>query len=144
MVELTRDYGILQDSYNTLLAKKQESKIASNLETQQIGERLSLLDPARPPAAPFRPNRRLYTTYGFGGGLVFGALLILLLEYRDSSFTTDDEVTSLLSLPVLAVVPLMQSDEDRRRTGMLRMALHVGLGSTVAGCLAVILYAFVR
>ena len=68
----------------------------------------------------------------------------MLLEYRDSSFTSDDEVTRLLSLPVLAVVPVMQSKEARQRGARRRMFVSLVLGSTVAGCLAVVLYTFVR
>ncbi len=48
-----------------------------------------------------------------GLGLGFG--LVALLEYRDDSFRTDDEVVRVLSLPVLAVIPLMLSAADRQR-----------------------------
>jgi hypothetical protein len=68
----------------------------------------------------------------------------MLLEIRDASFKTDDEITALLQLPVLAVVPLMQSETDKRRAVRRRLVLSVGLGSTVAACLAVVVYAFVR
>jgi hypothetical protein len=77
-------------------------------------------------------------------GLGAGLALIVLLEYRDASFKTDDEVTALLGLPVLAVVPLMQSDSDRRRGGRRRLLLNVGWGGAVTACLAVLVYTFVR
>ena len=50
----------------------------------------------------------------------------------------------MLSFPVLAVVPLMQSDQDRRRARKRKWITGVALGSTVAGCLAVLFYTFVR
>ncbi len=71
-------------------------------------------------------------------------VLVGLLEYRDSSFKTDEEISTLLTLPVLAVVPLMQSDEDRQRASKRRLVMSVGFGSTVLGCLAVLVYTFVR
>ena len=52
LVELTRDYATLQGLYSSLLAKKEESKIAANLERRQIGEQFKLLDPARLPERP--------------------------------------------------------------------------------------------
>jgi hypothetical protein len=67
-----------------------------------------------------------------------------LLEFRDSSFKTDDEISKILTLPVLAVVPLMQSDEDLARDRRRRLVMGVGFGSTVLGCLAVLVYTFVR
>jgi Tfp pilus assembly protein PilN len=41
-------------------------------------------------------------------------------------------------------VPLMQSNVERRRTFRLRLLLNMGLGGTVAACLAVVAYTFVR
>jgi hypothetical protein len=77
-------------------------------------------------------------------GLGLGLALVALLEYKDSSFKTDAEVASVLSLPVLAVVPLMHSDAERRRLFKRRLVVGVGLGSTVTACLAVLVYTFVR
>jgi len=45
---------------------------------------------------------------------------------------------------VLAVVPLMQSDADRRRNMRKRLLMGIGLGGAVVGCLAVLVYTFVR
>jgi len=144
MAELTRDYTTLQTMYTSLLGKKEESKIAANLERRQIGEQFKLLDPARLPEKPFSPNRQLINTFGVVAGLVIGLALIGLLEYRDASFRTDEEITSVLSLPVLAVVPLMQSGGERRRGFRKRIVIGIGLGSIVTACLAVLVYTFVR
>lgn len=144
LVELTRDYATLQGMYTSLLAKREESKIAANLEARQIGEQFRLLDPARFPEKPFKPNRMVINLAGIVAGIALGLALIALLEYRDTSFKTDDEVASLLTLPVLAVVPLMLSNEDRQRVLRRQLIMGVGLGSTVLGCLAILVYTFVR
>jgi polysaccharide chain length determinant protein (PEP-CTERM system associated) len=144
LVELTRDYATLQALYSNLLAKKEESKVAANLERRQIGEQLKLIDPARMPERPYSPNRVQINFAGMAGGLMFGLLLIALVEYRDGSFRTDDEVASVLALPVLAVVPIMMSDADRRRMRLRRALWGFGLGSTVMACMAVVVYTFVR
>jgi len=143
-VELTRDYAAVTASYNSLRAKKEDSKIAANLETREIGEQFRLLDPARIPARPFSPNREQITFMGMGAGLALGLLVVGLLEYRDATLKTDDEVKQVVGLPVLAVVPVMQSAQERKRTRNWRILLHLGAGSTVLGCLAVLAYTFVR
>jgi hypothetical protein len=81
---------------------------------------------------------------GMGAGLGLGVLLVAFLEWRDSSFKTDDDVANVLTLPVLAVVPLMRSNEDRARAARRKLIMGVGLTSTVLGCLAVLVYTFVR
>jgi hypothetical protein len=144
LVELTRDYTTLQNMYASLLQKKEDSKLAANLERRQIGEQFKLLDPARIPERPFKPNRQLYYLGGILAGLGIGLGLVALLEYRDRSFRADQDVTRLLSLPVLAIVPVMQSDVERRQTFRRRLATNVALASTVFMCLAVVAYAFLR
>jgi polysaccharide chain length determinant protein (PEP-CTERM system associated) len=144
LVELTRDYTTLQTMYTNLLGKREESRIAANLERRQIGETFKLLDPARVPERPFSPNRELINLTGMLAGIVLGLGWVVLLEYRDSTLKTDDEVTRVLAVPVLAVVPLMQSDAERQRLFRRRIIVGVGLGSTVTACLAVLAYTFVR
>ena len=113
------------------------------LERRQIGEQFNLLDAARLPERPFSPNRILISLFGILGGLAVGLGLIALLEYRDSTFKTDSELAGVLALPVLAVVPLMRSDAERRAEFRKRLLLNLGLGSTVLVCLAVLTYTFV-
>lgn len=144
MTELMRDYETLTRTYNDLLAKREDSKLAANLETRQYGEKFKLLDSPRIPEKPTSPNRPMINLGGMAAGLGIGIVLVALLEYRDSTFKTDDEIISLLALPVLAVVPVMESSEERRRTRRRKFYLGVGLGSTVVGCLAILIYTFVR
>lgn len=112
LVELTRDYTTLQNSYQSLLAKREESKIAANLERRNIGEQFKILDPARIPEHPFTPDRRVLLAGGGVVGLGLGALLVVLLEYLDASFKREDEVTRVLGVTVLAVVPLIRTDVE--------------------------------
>jgi polysaccharide chain length determinant protein (PEP-CTERM system associated) len=144
MVELNRDYETVRTLYTDLLSKRESAKLSANLERQQIGEQFKLLDQARLPERPFSPDRQQINLFGILGGLAVGIGLIALLEYRDASFKTDEEVARLLELPVLAVVPVMQSEVERRVTRRRRWLMHTGLATTVAGCLAVLVYTFVR
>ena len=134
LAELTRDYETLQKMYTGLLAKSQESKIASNLERRQIGEQLKVLDPARTPERPFSPDRPMINLAGALGGLLFGLGLAGFLEYRDSSFRTHDEVATVLSLPVLAQIPLIITHGERLR--FRRRRLMVAAAAAVV-CVAI-------
>jgi polysaccharide chain length determinant protein (PEP-CTERM system associated) len=125
LVALTRDYATLQNSYQSLLAKREESKIAANMERQNIGGRFNILDPARVPERPFSPDRRTLTAIGAGIGFALGLLLVGLIEYRDSSLRNEDDATRMLALPVLAVVPLVRTVEERRRRFRVRAVATV-------------------
>jgi polysaccharide chain length determinant protein (PEP-CTERM system associated) len=141
LVELMRDYGTLQNLYTGLLHNREQARIAANLEKNQIGERFRLLDPANLPQRPFSPNREQTVLMGTAAGLVMGACMILLFEYRDRSLKTDEDVAAVLSLPVLAVVPFMRSRREVRLLRSRQITVHLALGVFVAGCLAVLAYA---
>ena len=127
VTELMRDYSTLQEQYTTLLNKNEESKLAANLERRQIGEQFRIVDSARLPERPFSPNRMRFNLLGLLAGLGLGVAMIALLEYRDTTFKTDDDVVTSLALPVLAIIPVMSSADERRRirrrTRMLAFSL---------------------
>lgn len=143
MTELTRDYVTLQQMYTSLLTKREDSKMAATLEKRQIGEQFKVLDRARLPEKPFSPNRPRLTAMGVAGGLGIGILLIGLLEYRDQSFKSDNEVMRLLALPVLAVVPTMQSVAERKWAFRKRLLIASACTTTVLVGVAVITYTLV-
>jgi len=111
LVELTRDYATLQATYASLLTKREDSKLAANLERRQIGEQFKVLDPASLPQRPVNAMTRVIVLVaGSLGGLVLGLLGAAVLEYRDSTYRTEADVTTVLSLPVLALIPLMDAE----------------------------------
>ncbi len=125
LVELTRDYTTLQATYQSLLAKREESKIAANLERRNIGEQFKVLDPARVPERPFSPKRWLIDTAGAGAGLLVALFFVAFQEYRDQSFRTEEELARLCGLPVLALVPVTVLPGERRRARRLKWAVRV-------------------
>jgi len=116
LVELTRDYATLQETYASLLLKREDSKLAANLERRQIGEQFKVLDPASLPERPYNRKQRLGALLGGPlGGLALGLLLIGFSEYRDSSFRCEDDIVRVLELPVLALIPPLDAEEEEDR-----------------------------
>ena len=66
--------------------------------------------------------------------------LIGFLEYRDSTFKTEDDIHRVLQLPVLALVPLMTSDKEVRTQRRRRMAVALGAVVLVIGSAAVVIW----
>jgi polysaccharide chain length determinant protein (PEP-CTERM system associated) len=121
LTELTRDYETLQQSYTNLLGKKEDSKVAANLERRQIGEQFKILDPARLPERPSSPNRQQLHTMGLLAGAGAGLVLAALIEYLDKTLKSEADVTAALNLLVLATVPILpevQGFGARRRKVM--------------------------
>jgi capsular polysaccharide biosynthesis protein len=121
----------LQKTYTSLLQSQQGATIAANLERRQIGEQFKVLDPARPAERPISPDRLRLNLLGALVGLGLGLGLAALMEYRDTTFRAEEDVLQVLALPVLAVIPLMESPRDQRAR-RLRIAF-----TSVAGLVVV-------
>jgi polysaccharide chain length determinant protein (PEP-CTERM system associated) len=144
MTELTRDYTTLQSVYTSLLQRKEDSKVAANLERRQIGEQFKLLDPARIPEKPVNPNRTRINLIGIVAGLALGLALVALLEYRDTTVNTDEEVRLALQLPVLATIPVMLSMQEKKRSRRRRFALGAAAATLVLSCGAVVVWTLLK
>ena len=68
-----------------------------------------MLDRARLPGGPTSPNRPMINLIGALAGLGVGLGLVALLEYRDNGLRSEDDVVSVLSLPVLAAIPVIET-----------------------------------
>jgi capsular polysaccharide biosynthesis protein len=121
--------------------KREDSVIAANLERRQIGEQFKILDPASLPEKPYNNLQRLgVVVSGAAGGLVLGLLVVALLEYRDSSFRREEEVLRVLSLPVLALIPIMNSDRELQAAERRRLAMDVGGTAVLLAAGAVLVF----
>ncbi len=130
LTELTRDYATLQESYRSLLAKREDSVIAANLERRQIGEQFRMIDPARVPELPYSPNRLLIDLGGLILGLAIGLGSAAALEVFDSSIRDEDEVAGEFNLATLAVIPFVITTTEARRRRR-RAALGALMGGLV-------------
>ena len=122
LLSLRRDYENMNDSYNSLLERKLEAEISVNLEKKQKGEQFRIIDPARIPILPIKPNLKqlfmmmIILGLGIGGGIIF------LLEFFKSSFKQPQDVENMLGLNVLAMVPPI-----RQRNYIWRQRLNIAL-----------------
>ncbi|MEO8076597.1 MAG: GNVR domain-containing protein [Acidobacteriota bacterium] len=122
---LTRDYQTLQQSYASLLAKKEASRLAANLERQRISEQFKIITPPVTPSQPVSPNRGGIVLVGILLGLGLGLVLPIFLELTDSTLRGETEVVAALRLPVLAMLPRILTRADRRRRQLRRVSIGI-------------------
>jgi polysaccharide chain length determinant protein (PEP-CTERM system associated) len=137
LTALTRDYSSFAEQYRQLLMKNQDAKMSASLERRQGGEQFRLLDPARIPERPFSPNRPKILAMALAMGFAIGGGLIALLEYRDRSLRTDDDVMLVLALPVLAVIPQMITSGERQMLRRRKLMMSAA-GAIAVMCVAVV------
>jgi capsular polysaccharide biosynthesis protein len=123
---LTRDYETEKDAYDSLLAKANSAALSTKVEERQIGEQFKIIEAARTPVRPLGVDRLQLNVVGTLAGLGVGLLLAFLLELRDRSFWRPEDIVEVLKLPVIALVPRVLSDADRRRLRARRYAIVSG------------------
>ncbi len=112
LLSLKRDYANIKETYNSLLQRKLESEIAVNMEKKQKGEQFQVIDPAKLPEKPFKPNLKRLFLLTIGAGLAFGCGLIILFEHLDTSFRRQKDIETYLELPVVATLPQLPRPRD--------------------------------
>jgi polysaccharide chain length determinant protein (PEP-CTERM system associated) len=113
--------------HNDLMQKLMEARVSQGLETEQKGERFTLIDPARLPEKPYKPNRLaillIGAVLGIGAGIGFAALR----EFSDTSVRGIEHLSKATSFPVLATIPVIVTEGEIARQRAKRFAWVVGI-----------------
>jgi len=123
--------------HDDLMQKLMEARVSQGLETEQKGERFTLIDPARLPEKPFKPNRLaillIGVVLGIGAGIGFAALR----EFSDTSVRGIEHLTKATAYPVLATIPMIVTAADIARQRVKKVAWVVGIVLVVVGSVTV-------
>jgi polysaccharide chain length determinant protein (PEP-CTERM system associated) len=112
LLSLNRDYENLKELYNSLLNRKLEADIAVSMEKKQKGEQFRVIDPAKVPTAPVKPDMRKIFLMTIALGLGLGGGLAYLVEMMDTSYRDPDEVEKELKVPVLVSIPIRHTEHE--------------------------------
>jgi polysaccharide chain length determinant protein (PEP-CTERM system associated) len=117
LISLSRDYENIKKSYDELLSKRIEARLAENLEKSRQGEQFTILERAVPPPDPYAPNPLLFLAGGFMLGALLGLGAAVLREQTDSTYGDAESLQQAFpGVPVLATIPVFKSTD----TGGLR------------------------
>ena len=107
LARLERNYMINEKTYTMLTEKYEEANIA---EKSKIGK-IRIVEEARFPEAPIKPNKKMNMIIAIVLGLGLGVGVSLLIYSLDSKIRTFDDVRKYVSLPVLGTIPTIQVDD---------------------------------
>lgn len=115
LARLTRDKGVNENIYSMLLNRLETAKISHRLEQAERGTRFKIIDPARLPLYPVRPNKKMIAFLGFVIGSILGFGCVFLGEYTDHSFRNLEDAESILEIPSLGSISKITTVEDIKR-----------------------------
>jgi uncharacterized protein involved in exopolysaccharide biosynthesis len=112
--QLTRDNETAHLLYDSLLQDKSKAEMQAEMEREQQGEQLKLLEGANFPESASFPILWMFAVGGLAFGLFVGIGLALLVDLRDKSLRNERDVMASLDLPMLASLPWVPYREQKR------------------------------
>ena len=132
--DITRDYDQSKADYESLLRKKNESEMSTDLEKTQQGEHFRMLDPPNLPVKPYKPNRLQLCGLGLVVGLVLGAGFAIGQEKLSGKIYSEREIKGLVPFEVIAEIPPIETLKEQSSSRR---------GAWVAGAAAVVIVGFI-
>lgn len=114
--QINREHDIVQGQFRDVQNKLSEAAMAQTLEeTEDQGERFSLIRAPTQPSTPASPNRVGIILLGFVLGSAISAGLVALKESVDPSIRGARDLAEITDIMPIGAVPIMLNSADRRR-----------------------------
>ncbi len=108
---LERVRNIQSQTYSFMRQKLEEARIN---EASKIGK-IRVVDNAVPNYIPIKPNKKLYVVISLFLGLIFGFVIIGIIELFDSTIKSVEQIERR-NFALLAVIPSISKKESKRKT----------------------------
>src|SRR5205807_8310997 len=113
---LKRESDTNQQLYDSLLQRLKDATVSAGLRATNI----HVVDPARPPKVPVRPQKLHNIAVSLVVGLILGVTLAFVKEALDNSIKSIEEAERVVNAPALAVVPLEREIPHRPARSLTR------------------------
>ena len=118
LARLTRDTRVNENIYEMLRLKVEENRLTAE-EVKKKGTRYTILEKARLPLKPSKPQILLTSIVAFILGVFSGFGCVFVAEFSDHSFRGIEDAKQFLELPILGSIPII-ADGDALRARRTR------------------------
>lgn len=105
---ILREVETNRQLYDALIKKMKEQSVTEEIQTVNVW----VVEKAEKPASPIKPRKALNILLGIIVGLFGGIGLAFFIEYLDNTIKSPEDVETKLGVPVLGVIPLLESKEE--------------------------------
>jgi uncharacterized protein involved in exopolysaccharide biosynthesis len=130
-LDLNRGYNIARQEYEQLQARIADAKMSERLETQNKGERFTVLDRAGLPREPLEPNRPAILFLGFVLAVGIGVGLAALVDTLDTTVRSENDLEELLAAGPLVSIPYVNTSRDIRTKWLKRSYAFGALAASI-------------
>ena len=108
---LKREVDTNRQIYDVMLQRVKEASIASALRASNV----RIVDPAKAPKAPYKPNLRTNAALGLLSGFFLGVVFVIFRERADRAIQKPGDATLYIGVPELGTVPSAGAEKRRSR-----------------------------
>jgi uncharacterized protein involved in exopolysaccharide biosynthesis len=109
---LEQSYATAQTQYNEAAGRLAEASTGQRIENEAIGEKLTLIEPATPPARPIWPKRKAIVLASFGVGVGLSFALFFLMELWSPKVRRPADLASEFEGQPFATIPYIANGND--------------------------------
>jgi succinoglycan biosynthesis transport protein ExoP len=102
---LTREVDTNRQLYDALIKRMKEQSVTEEIRTVNVW----VVEKAEKPVSPVKPKKSVNILLGLIVGMLGGVGLAFFVDYLDNTVKSPDEIEARLRLPVLGVVPLLET-----------------------------------
>jgi polysaccharide chain length determinant protein (PEP-CTERM system associated) len=121
LAELSRNYEVSRQNYQTLLDKTLSAGMSEELERKQQAERFTILDPAKTPEKPIKPKRIPFFAGAILASLLFPVGITIAIEALSGAIKGEVQLKEMLpaKVPLLGTIPPIANQTDLRRAKLM-------------------------
>ena len=112
---LKREADSNRQLYEAMLQQLKESTIASAMRASNV----RVVDPAKVPLHPYKPNAGESAALGLLAGIFIGGAFIMMRDRADRTIQQPGEISSYLNVPELGIIPSGAIDHRRFRDSVI-------------------------
>ncbi len=135
---LNRDYEVLKQQYDRLLADREQLRLRGDVQTRTDAFSLRVIEPPGRPTVPSAPNRPLFLTLILIAAVGAGIAASFVIGQIQTTFPTQNRLASITGLPVLGTVTEVVTPPKRARRRQ-RLVMLAGTGGALAASYAVLM-----
>ncbi|WP_417612064.1 XrtA system polysaccharide chain length determinant [Parasphingorhabdus sp.] len=113
MSRINRDYEVLKNQYDQLLADREQIKLRGQVESETDSVQFRVIDPPSSPRSPAAPNRPLLLAVVLIAGIGGGIGTAFALGQLQTTYPTADKLEKASGLPVIGSVSEILTNAQR-------------------------------
>jgi hypothetical protein len=133
IMDVQRETDQLKAQYAELKTKLSQAQLSESLESKQKGSQFQIIDPAKYPLNPSKPNKIMIVLGGCVASLFAGILFAMVVDVARQRVWTQSEIEALWGVPVLIDIPAILTDADLAAAKKKKVTFAL---SSAAGMLA--------